>query len=129
MDPLSYPNLSLDARGARKKERSFEMAIPALVQGRDALESEFTERIEVSSLSAQEAVFWLAAKVMIGSKLALHLEVPRTFLLERPLEVSLAGTVQYVRSDLSVSEKDQLVSVKLDRTFRIDAPRNPPPTL
>jgi len=123
MAPLSYPNLSLDARGARKKERSFEIAIPALVQGRDALESEFTERIEVSSLSAQEAVFWLSAKVMIGSKLALHLEVPRTFLLERPLEVSLAGTVQYVRSDLSVNEKDQLVSIKLDRTFRIDAPR------
>jgi len=125
MDPFAHPSFSPDARGARKKERSFEMALPALVQGRDALESEFTERIEVSSLSAQEVVFWLSAKVLIGSKLALHLEVPRTFLLERPLEVTLAGTVQYVRSDLSVSEKDQLVSVRLDRNFRINAPREP----
>ncbi len=121
MDPLSLPSLP-DGRNGRKKERAFEMAIPAVVQGRDALEREFTEKIEVSSLSSQEAVFWLSAKVLIGSKLALRLEVPRTFLLERPLELNLAGTVQYVRSDLSVSEKDQLVSVRLDRTFRIDAP-------
>ena len=99
------------------------MAIPALVQGRDALESEFAEKIEVSSLSAQEAVFWLSAKVLIGSKLVLFLQVPRTFLLERPLEVKLAGTVQYVRSDLSVTDKDQLVSIRLERSFRIDAPQ------
>lgn len=125
MDATADLLLSADARAARKKERAFEMALPALVQGRDALESEFAERIEITSLSAQEAVFWLAAKVMIGSKLALHLEVPRTFLLERPLEVKLAGTVQYVRSDLSTSNKDQLISMRLDRTFRIDAPRTP----
>jgi hypothetical protein len=122
MDTFADLLLSQDARAANKKERAFEMALPALVLGRDALESEFAERIEITSLSSQEAVFWLSAKVMIGSKLALHLEVPRTFLLERPLEVKLAGTVQYVRSDLSMSDKDQLVSMRLDRTFRIDPP-------
>jgi hypothetical protein len=122
MDAFQSCFLSSDSRGIKKRERSFEMALPALVQGRDALESEFSEKIEVTSLSAQEAVFWLSAKVLIGSKLFLHLQVPRTFLLERPLEVQLAGTVQYVRSDLSVTDKDQLVSIRLDRTFRIDAP-------
>lgn len=122
MDVFQSCFLSPDSRGIKKRERSFEMALPALVQGRDALESNFSEKIEVSSLSAQEAVFWLSAKVLIGSKLILHLQVPRTFLLERPLEVQLAGTVQYVRSDLSVTDKDQLVSIRLDRTFRIDAP-------
>jgi hypothetical protein len=122
MDVFQSCFLAPDSRGMKKRERSFEMALPALVLGRDALESEFSEKIEVSSLSAEEAVFWLSAKVLIGSKLVLHLEVPRTFLLERPLQVQLAGTVQYVRSDLSVAEKDQLVSIRLDRTFRIDAP-------
>jgi hypothetical protein len=122
MDVFQSCFLAPDSRGIKRRERSFEMALPAVVQGRDALESEFAEKIEVSSLSAQEAVFWLSAKVLIGSKLVLHLQVPRTFLLERPLEVQLAGTVQYVRSDLSVSDKDQLVSVRLDRTFRIEAP-------
>ena len=122
MDVFQSCFLAPDSRGIKRRERSFEMALPAVVQGRDALESEFAETIEVSSLSAQEAVFWLSAKVLIGSKLVLHLQVPRTFLLERPLEVQLAGTVQYVRSDLSVSDKDQLVSVRLDRAFRIEAP-------
>ena len=122
MDVFQSCFLAPDSRGIKRRERSFEMALPAVVRGRDALESEFAEKIEVSSLSAQEAVFWLSAKVLIGSKLVLHLQVPRTFLLERPLEVQLAGTVQYVRSDLSVSDKDQLVSVRLDRTFRIEAP-------
>lgn len=124
MDAIPLSLFSSDSRITRRRERTFEMAIPALVQGRDALESDFTEKIEVSSLSAQEAVFWLSAKVLIGSKLVLLLQIPRTFLLERPLEVKLAGTVQYVRSDLSVAEKDQLVSIRLDRTFRIDAPRD-----
>ena len=122
MDVFQSCFLAPDSRAVKKRERSFEMALPALVEGRDALESEFEEKIEVSSLSAQEAVFWLSAKVLIGSKLVLHLQVPRTFLLEKPLEVQLAGTVQYVRSDLSVADKDQLVSIRLDRTFRIDAP-------
>jgi hypothetical protein len=123
MDAFPVSLFSSDSRITRKRERTFEMAIPALVQGRDALESEFAEKIEVSSLSAQEAVFWLSAKVLIGSKLVLFLQVPRTFLLERPLEVKLAGTVQYVRSDLSVTDKDQLVSIRLERSFRIDAPQ------
>jgi hypothetical protein len=121
MDPLTNPILAVASRVAGKKERAFDIALPALIQGHDALESAFSERTEITSLSAQEAVFWLSAKVLIGSKLALYLQVPRTFLLERPLEVKLAGTVRYVRSDLSVSEKDHLVSVRLDRMFQIEA--------
>jgi hypothetical protein len=121
MNEAPVLSLAAEARVSKKKERAFEMSLPALVTGRDACEAEFAEKIQVTSLSAQEAVFWLAAKVMIGSKLSLHLEVPRTFLLERPLQVRLAGTVQYVRADLSMSDKDQLVSIRLDQSFRINS--------
>jgi hypothetical protein len=122
MDSLSHPTAIPDSQIIRKKERAFDLSLPAVVKGISAVEAEFAERTEVSSLSAQEAVFWLSAKVMIGTKIVLHLQVPRTFLLEKPLELRLAGTVQYVRSELSRNKKSQLVSVRLDRAFRIEAP-------
>jgi hypothetical protein len=120
MDIFLNPTFIPDSQVIRKKERAFELSLPAVVKGVDATEAEFAERTEISSLSAQEAVLWLSAKVTIGTKLALHLQIPRTFLLEKPLELRLAGTVQYVRSELSRNKKSQLVSVRLDRSFRID---------
>jgi hypothetical protein len=120
MSDAPFLSLAAEGRISRKKERAFAMSLPALAMGRDAFEVDFAEKILVTSLSAQEAVFWLAAKVTIGSKLTILLEVPQTSLLEQPLRIRLAGTVQYVRADLSVSEKDQLVSARLDPCFRIE---------
>jgi hypothetical protein len=104
---------------ARKRERSFELSLPALVKGFDAVEREFSEHTEVSSLSAQEAVLCLRAKVMIGSKLLLCLQVPQTFYLEKRFDLCLSGTVAFVKADVSIKTKNQLVSVKLDRNFQV----------
>jgi hypothetical protein len=109
----------LSASEPRKRERSFEISLPALIKGYDAAEREFSEQTEISSLSAQEAVLCLRAKVMIGTKLLLSLKVPQTFLLEKRFDLCLSGTVAFVKSDVSVKSKNQLVSVKLDRNFQV----------
>jgi len=106
---------------ARKRERTFELSLPALVKGYDAADREFAENTEVSSLSAQEVVLWLRAKVMNGTKLLLNLQVPQTFMLEKRLELCLSGTVTFVKQEASVKTRNQLVSVKLDRNFRIQS--------
>lgn len=103
----------------RKRERSFELSLPALVKGFDAAEREFSEQTEVSSLSAQEAVLCLQSKVMIGTKLLLCLRVPQTFFLEKRFDLCLSGTVAFVKSDVSIKSRSQLVSVKLDRNFKV----------
>jgi hypothetical protein len=58
---------------------------------------------------------------MIGIKLNLNLQVPQTSMLEKPLELCVSGTVQYVRSDTSFKNKSQLVSMKLDSDFQIQS--------
>jgi len=63
----------------------------------------------------------LRARVMIGIKLNLNLQVPQTSMLEKPLELCVSGTVQYVRSDTSFKNKSQLVSMKLDSDFQIQS--------
>jgi len=105
----------------RKREQSFELSLPALVKGFDASEREFSEQTEVSSLSAQEAVLCLQSKVMIGTKLLLCLRVPQTFFLEKRFDLCLSGTVAFVKSDVSIKSRSQLVSVKLDRIFQIQS--------
>jgi len=102
-----------------KRERLFELSLPASVKGTDALEREFSEQTQISHLSADEVTFWLRSKVMIGTKLLLSLTIPRTFLLEKPLQLSLSGTVCFVKSDMSVIKKNQLISIRLDKNYQI----------
>ncbi len=106
---------------AQKRERIFELSLPVLVQGFDAADRKFSERTVISSLSAKEAVFMLRARVLIGTKLDLSLQVPQTSMLEKPLELNVSGTVQYVRSDTSLKNKSQLVSMRLDPDFQIQS--------
>jgi hypothetical protein len=106
---------------AQKRERTFEFSLPVLVQGSDAADRKFSERTVLSSLSAKEAVFMLRARVMIGIRLNLNLQIPQTSMLEKPLELCVSGTVQYVRSDTSFKNKSQLVSMKLDSDFQIQS--------
>ena len=101
-----------------KRERSFKLSLPALVSGTDAYGNPFQERSEISSISSQEVTFQLNSGVIIGSKLNLCLEVPKTLILEKQLKLSLSGRVKYVGAETN-SEKKQIISVDLDRNFKI----------
>jgi hypothetical protein len=103
----------------RKKERAFTLDLPAFVQGLDERERTFTEQAEVTSLSAEEATLRLRAQVRLGTKLRFAILVPRTFFLEKPLEMSLSGTVVQILPGLSRARDNPLIRLRLDRTYAI----------
>ncbi|MGD8539679.1 MAG: hypothetical protein PVI66_13270 [Candidatus Aminicenantes bacterium] len=103
---------------AHKQERYFELSVPALVLGINAKGEEFEERTKISSISSQEASFWLKEKVTIGTHLNMSIEIPKTLILESHLNLSISGEVIFVQSETN-SRKKQLVIIRLDRTYKI----------
>jgi hypothetical protein len=122
----SFPSPSAQgAAGAGKKERTFDLSLPALVKGLDAAGRKFEERSAVCAISAQEVSFRLKARLIIDSRVTLFLDIPRTLILESPLRLVLSGAVVYVRFEEGNS-KQQYIVVRLDRGFRLH-PNNVPP--
>ncbi len=111
--------------GAGKKERTFDLSLPALVKGLDAAGRKFEEKSAVCAISAQEVSFRLKARLIIDSRVTVFLDIPRTLILESPLRMVLSGAVVYVRFEEG-NAKHQYVVVRLDRSFRLH-PSNLPP--
>ncbi len=112
------PDPSFRGATAGRRERAFDLSLPALVSGQDASGRRFEERTDISSISAQEVSFRLKTRILVGSKLVLNLDVPRTLILEKPLRLLLSGSV------VSASAEDgrgrrQNVSALLDRTYKL----------
>lgn len=103
-----------------RRERTFKLSLPTLVSGIDAYGNSFQERTDLCSISSQQATFWLNSGVTIGSKLNLSLEIPKTLILENKLRLLLSGTVVHVKAE-SNSKKKQLISIQLDRTYKIQS--------
>jgi hypothetical protein len=110
---------------AGKRERSFELSLPALVKGLDAAGRKFEERTAVCGISAQEVSFRLKARLIIDSRVTLFVDIPRTLILESPLRMVLSGAVIYVRFE-EKNDKQQLIVVRLDRGFRLHPNSLPP---
>jgi hypothetical protein len=114
-----YPKASFqDALKEVKRERSFELTLPALITGIDAVGDEFQEYTELISLSSQEAIFKLDSKVIIGSKLTLSLDIPKTLFLENQLKLEISGNVRFVRAEQDDSKK-QMIILRLTKTYKI----------
>ena len=110
---------------AGKRERSFELSLPALVKGLDAAGRKFEERTSVCGISAQEVSIRLKARLTIDARLTLFLDIPRTLILESPLRLVLSGAVVYVRFE-EKNDRQQFVVVRLDRGFRLHPNSLPP---
>jgi hypothetical protein len=113
------------ATRAGKRERTFELSLPALVKGLDAGGRKFEERTAVCGISAQEVSFRLKARLIIDSRVTLFLDIPRTLILESPLRMVLSGAVIHVRFE-EANGKQQFIVVRLDRGFRLH-PNSVPP--
>ena len=101
-----------------KRERSFELSLPALVSGSDVRGDEFEEDTKVLSISSQNALFWLKSKVLIGTPLCVSLQIPKTIILENRLNLVISGTVNLVQANTN-KKNNQLISIQLDRNFKI----------
>ncbi len=115
---MDHPGPSFRGAPAGRRERAFDLSLPALVSGQDASGRRFEERTDISSISAQEVSFRLKTRILVGSKVALNLDVPRTLILEKPLRLLLSGSV------VSASAEDgrcrrQNVYARLDRTYKL----------
>jgi len=110
----SYPNAINDV----KRERTFELSLPALVTGSNAAGGEFKEFTELISLSSQEAIFRLDSRVIIGSRLNISLEVPKTLFLENQLKVDISGNVKFAKAEPD-DPKRQLIILRLNKNYKI----------
>jgi hypothetical protein len=104
----------------QRRERHFDLSLPVLVSGTNAKGEDFEEKTKIASISAQEASFWLKAKVTTGANIKLCLDVPKTLVLESHLNLFLSGDVKYVQSGVT-NKKRQLVTLHLDKLFKIQA--------
>jgi hypothetical protein len=102
-----------------KRERIFDFALAAFIQGLDGDEAKFSGEGEIASLSAEEATLKLRSNVRLGAKLRISVHVPRTFFLEKPLEMTLSGTVTFVQTNLSRRCDQPIVRLRLDPRFAI----------
>jgi len=110
----SYQNAFKDA----KRERSFELSLPALITGINAVGDEFQEFTELTSLSSQEAIFKLDSKIIIGSKLNLSLDIPKTLFLENQLKLEMSGNVRFVKAE-PTDTKRQMIILRLNKIYKI----------
>lgn len=107
------------ASKAGKRERAFELSLPALVTGLDVMENRFREKTLLSSISAEEATVWLRSHVTVGAKLDIALDIPKTLILENSLKLQLSGTVKLTQPDGTRTGKKLLVSLQLDKKFKL----------
>ncbi len=69
--------------------RTFHVGLPARPRRRPWAAGIHTEQTVVSAINSEEAVLHLRSKVGPGAKVRLSLHVPRTFMLEKPLDLNL----------------------------------------
>lgn len=104
-------------------EKNFDLFLPAVVSGIDAGGIEFSERTELSTMSSLKAHFGLKAKVTIGTKLDVVLNIPKTFILENQLKLRISGDVIFAKADADPRSK-QLIAIDLDKTYKIRPIKN-----
>ena len=113
-----YPGPSFRGAPAGRRERTFDLSLPTLVSGQDASGRRFEERTDISSISAQEVFFGLKTRILVGSRVVLNLDVPRTLILEKPLRLLLSGSVVSASAEDGRARR-QNVSAQLDRTYKL----------
>ena len=114
---LSHKPSIQGATSVEEREQKFELSLPTLVTGLDASGNEIEENTELSSISATEAIFTLESGVIIGSRLNLSLEIPKTLFLENHLKLQVSGKVAFVQVDQN--QRKQIIALRLDQNYKI----------
>jgi len=103
-----------------KRERAFELSLPAVVTGVDKSDNRFREKTTLVSISSEEATVRLRSPVEPGIKLRISLEIPKTLILQNQLRLQLTGTVAPgPTDDVLRTGRKQDVLLRLDRKFQL----------
>lgn len=101
-----------------QSERAFDMSLIGLAKGLDAVGQHFQEQVTLQSISAQTAAFSTFINLIIGSRVTLTLDIPRTLMLEKPLTLVISGSVCRIDQQ-NGSAGFKRVKLLLDRGFRL----------
>lgn len=113
-----------EVNGEKTVQKEFAMALPLKVSGLDSCGHEFSEESRLTSISSEEAVFFLKTKVDRQSSLKLVIPLPPKLADGQPLNLVLRGTVlQAVQSALA-SRHGTRVRLKLESRYFIGADEN-----
>ncbi len=99
-------------------EKIFDISVPVCVKGKNAAGNIFNERTRLKNISSEIAIFSLGNKIIVGSKLQLQLNIPKTLILKNKLMLLISGEVARVRRD-SENGGGQIVDVVLTSSYKI----------
>lgn len=105
---------------ARKRERIFELSLPAWAKGKNACGQEFKEKTVIFTISSETASFNLSHPVVLGTTLWLEIEIPQTILLQSKLKMELKGEVTRILAARNGQNTNlQTVFLKLSSRYSI----------
>ncbi len=117
-DEASKPSIHGVIRDG-KRERAFELSLPAVVTGVDHSDNRFREKTVLVSISSEEATVRLRSRVGPGVKVKISLDIPKTLILQNQMRLQLTGTVASAPAEGFRPGRKQDVRLRLDRKFRL----------
>ncbi len=110
------PLFSLGRR--ESKEQVFNLPLPTLVEGRNAIGKLFREKTVLFYISHQGASFNLSNVITLGSKLKLIIDLPPGLAEDKNLKLVIHGKVALVEANNSHPGK-QRISIRFENKYFI----------
>lgn len=104
----------------RRREHRFNLPLPAVVQGRSPDGTPFFEKSSLHNISSTGAFFFLDSAIVIGSKIQVLIDLPRTLTEKKDLKLSLNGAVTRLTKSEDPSKK-QGVALRFTKKIRFFA--------
>lgn len=104
----------------RRREWRFELPLEATVEGKLPQGQPFQEKTTIENISSGGAYFGLDAKVVIGSKLNISINLPEKLTEGRKMQLHLTGTTVRLEK-VEKKEKKQGVAVRFSRNYKFVA--------
>jgi hypothetical protein len=97
---------------------TFKLSLPVLVRGIKADGTELEEKAVITSINSNKAVLMLKSKILIGTKLNLNVDIPKTLFLENKFTLYLSGEVVHINFKQN-KQYDQIITVELNKGYKI----------
>jgi hypothetical protein len=101
-----------------RKDQTFNLPLPTLVEGRDASGKAFREKTVLFYISHQGASFNLNKTIALGSKLRLLIDLPPSLAEDKNLKLVVKGKVALVEANNSHPSR-QRVSLRFESKYFI----------
>ena len=101
-------------------EAGFNLPLPTIVEGIDALGNNFQEKTVLSYISNSGSSFWLKTEVSSGIELRLTVDLPSKLADDKDLKLVIKGKVIFLEASKKETYKSR-VSLKFNNKYIIEA--------